>query len=71
MSNIVAPAAIRKYLPVEKALGLIVEPRGPTTGIVARVKKLVFKMTPEEVAEFRQRLREINERDPAGGVLSD
>jgi hypothetical protein len=47
---------------IEEALRLVVTPRGETADIVAKVKEIVAKMNPEEVAEFRQRIREINER---------
>jgi hypothetical protein len=46
---------------IEEALKLVRDPIGETSEIVEDVKKIVAKMTSEEVAEFRQRIREINE----------
>jgi hypothetical protein len=46
--------------PVDEALGLVVVPRGETSDIVNQVKEIVAKMTSEETAEFRIRLRELN-----------
>jgi hypothetical protein len=46
---------------VQEALKLVLDPIGETAEIVEDVKKIVAKMTPEQVAEFKQRIREINE----------
>jgi hypothetical protein len=47
---------------VEKAMKLVLAPRAPTEAIVAKCMKIVAGMTPEEEAEFRRRIREINDR---------
>jgi hypothetical protein len=48
--------------PFEKALSLVLSPSNETTPkIVARVQKLLAKMTVLEVTEFKRRIRQINE----------
>jgi hypothetical protein len=47
---------------VDEALGLVVHPgQVPTPDIVNKVKGIVAEMTPWEAAQFRERLRQINE----------
>jgi hypothetical protein len=46
---------------IEEAMRLVRDPIGETGEIVEDVKKIVAQMTPEEVSEFRARIREINE----------